>query len=108
MKKDIATEVLNNPKFIEMAKRKSTMGWGLAITMFVIYVLYILVIGMSPQIFGKPLAPGMITTWGIPIGAFVIVFAFFITGLYVRKSNGEFEIITQEVVKDAEKSMNGN
>ena len=30
-------------------------------------------------------------TWGIPIGFGVIVFTILITGVYVRRANGEFD-----------------
>lgn len=67
--------------------------------MFVIYVIYILYIGASPESFGVP-APGKTTTVGIYVGLFVILFAIAITGIYVRQANGPLEEITQEVVRE--------
>ncbi len=67
--------------------------------MFIVYVVFILFIGMSPHTFGIPVSEGSVTTWGIYVGLFVILFAFTITGIYVHKANGEFEQMTQDVVK---------
>ena len=68
--------------------------------MFVIYVIYILYIGASPESFGVPVAAGKTTTVGIYVGLFVILFAIGITGIYVRQANGPLEEITQEVVRE--------
>lgn len=100
MEKNIAQQVLNNPKFQKMAKTKSRYCWTFSILMFVIYVIYILYIGASPESFGVPVAEGKTTTVGIYVGLFVILFAIAITGIYVRQANGPLEEITQEVVRE--------
>ena len=46
------------------------------------------------------MSPDGVTTWGIYIGIFVIVFSFVITGIYVFIANGKFEQMTQEVVRE--------
>ena len=102
MEKNIAQQVLNNPKFQKMAKTKRMYCWSFSILMFVIYVIYILYIGASPESFGVPVAAGKTTTVGIYVGLFVILFAFAITGIYVHKANGEFEKMTQQVVKEVQ------
>ena len=43
------------------------------------------------------------TTLGIPIGFGIIVFTILITGIYVRRANGEFDALTKEILKDASK-----
>jgi uncharacterized membrane protein (DUF485 family) len=37
-----------------------------------------------------------VTTLGIPIGMGVIVFTIVITGIYVRRANGEFDTLTKK------------
>ena len=44
-----------------------------------------------------------VTTIGIPIGMAVIVFSIVITGLYVRRANGEFDRLTREIIEEATK-----
>ena len=100
MENNIARQVLNNPKFQKMAKTKRMYCWSFSILRFVIYVIYILYIGASPESFGTPVAEGKTTTIGIYIGLFVILFAISITGIYVRQANGPLEAITQEVVRE--------
>ena len=40
-------------------------------------------------------------TWGIPIGFGVIVFTILITGVYVRRANGEFDELSEKVRREA-------
>lgn len=50
----------------------------------------------------QPLGAG-VTTIGVPIGMGVIVFTIVITGIYVRRANGEFDQLTKEILEDATK-----
>ncbi|MDY0273186.1 MAG: DUF485 domain-containing protein [Advenella sp.] len=95
----LTQRVLDNPEFQKMAHQKSVLGWSFSILIFSIYVVYILYIGLSPESFGVPVGTGSITTWGIYIGLFVILFAIAITGIYVHKANGVFEETTQRVIR---------
>jgi uncharacterized membrane protein (DUF485 family) len=39
----------------------------------------------------------------IPIGVGVILFAIIITGIYVHRANTEFDALTEEIIKEAQK-----
>ena len=62
--------------------------------MLAIYYGFILVVAFAPAWLGVPLWPGATTTIGIPIGILIIVAAFILTGLYVRRANAEFDALT--------------
>lgn len=102
MDQQTAQRVLSHPEFQKMARKKATLGWGFSALMLFVYVVFILFIGFSPESFGTPVSAGSITTWGIYVGLFVIVFAFTITGIYVHKANGEFEQMTRKVVQEVQ------
>lgn len=102
MDKQTAQQVLSHPKFKQMAQQKALIGWGFSAVVFVMYVAYILLIGTAPEMFGKPVSEGSITTWGIYAGIFVIVFSFITTGIYVSIANGKFEEMTKEVVREVQ------
>jgi uncharacterized membrane protein (DUF485 family) len=38
-----------------------------------------------------------VMTVGIPVGIAIIVISFILAGVYVRRANGEFDAMTQEV-----------
>ena len=48
-----------------------------------------------------PLSSSGVTTIGVPIGMAIIIFSVLITGLYVRRANGEFDRMTQEIIEEA-------
>lgn len=94
--------VQNNPKFHALVATRARFSWMLTIAMLVIYYGFILLIAFSPATLGTPISNG-VTTWGIPVGIFVIISAFVLTGIYVRRANTEFDQLTREVVEDAKK-----
>ncbi|HFC8543238.1 DUF485 domain-containing protein [Neisseria weaveri] len=102
MDKQTAERVLKHPKFHQMARQKALIGWGFSAVIFFMYVIYIWMIGTSPEIFGHPVSEGSITTWGIYAGLFVIVFSFITTGIYVSIANGKFEDMTKDVVREVQ------
>lgn len=93
-------QVLAHPKFKRMAMQKSILGWTFSAVIFFVYVAFILTIGINPQLFAAKVNPGGVTTWGIYIGVFVIVFSFISTAIYVYIANGKFENMTQEVIRE--------
>ena len=78
------------------------MGVTLTILMLVVYYGYIALIAFDKSFLAQPIGAG-VTSLGIPIGMGVIIFTIAITGLYVRRANGEFDALTQEILKDASK-----
>lgn len=95
-------KIRNNPKYQKLVKERSSFAWKLTITMLVVYYAFILVIAFSPATLGASM--GGITTVGIPVGLAIIVFSFAITGVYVKRANGEFDQLTQEIKEEAGKA----
>ena len=93
--------IKNNPKYQELVGKRSKFAWTLTIIMLVVYYAFILFIAFSPETLGASLSGGM-TTVGIPVGIAIIVFAFAMTGIYVKRANSEFDELLNEVKKDIE------
>lgn len=98
----LTAEILNNPKFQKMALQKSLLGWSFSAVMFSVYTAFIWIIGTRPDLLGRKVSEGGITTWGIYAGIAVIVFSFLITLTYVWLANGYFEKTTREVVREVQ------
>ena len=94
--------IQRNPKYQQLKRTRSRYGWTLAILMLVVYYGYIGLIAFDKEFLAKPMGAG-VTTIGIPIGVAVIIFSIVITGLYVRRANGEFDAMTREIIEDATK-----
>ena len=100
MNEDVLNRVQKNPKFAELVSKKTSFGWMLSIVMLAIYYGFILILAFNPRSLGTSLSGGVITV-GIPVGLFIIISAFLLTGVYVRKANTEFDQLNQEIVEEA-------
>ena len=47
--------------------------------------------------------PGGIVTVGWPVGAVLIVGSWLLTGIYIRRANGEFDALNEEILREARK-----
>lgn len=93
--------IQNNPKFHNLVKRRSKFAWQLSAIMIAAYYTFILIIAFFPAFLGRPLLDGMVTSIGIPLGMFIIVLAFILTGLYVRRANHEFDELTKKIIEES-------
>lgn len=85
-----------DPDYHRLVSKRSTYGWVLSVIMLVVYYGYILLIAFKRDLLATRIGSGVMT-WGIPIGLAVIVFTVLITGIYVRRANGEFDELTARI-----------
>ena len=102
MSDPVVAKIEANPKYHELRRKRNSFGWLLTILMMVVYYGYIALIAFNKPFLAQPIGAG-VTSLGIPIGLGVIVFTIAITGLYVRRANGEFDRLTAEILKEASK-----
>lgn len=98
----VVARIRANPKYKELKAKRGAFGWWLALLMMVVYYGYIALIAFNKPFLAQPIGSG-VTTLGIPIGMGVIVFTIVITGIYVRRANGEFDQLTREILEDVAK-----
>lgn len=96
----IYKEIEADEAFGDLVRRRRKFSIVLSVVMLAIYFAFILTIAFMPELFGQPLKEGMVTTIGIPIGVGVIVIAFILTGIYVRKANHEFDQVLNRLKDD--------
>jgi|SRR4051812_44184634 uncharacterized membrane protein (DUF485 family) len=100
MQQELTRRIRNNPKFAELTRKRTAFGWQLAILMLGIYYTFILVVAFAPGLLGAPVAAGSVVTWGIPVGLFIIIAAFVLTGIYVRRANSEFDELNRQIIEE--------
>jgi uncharacterized membrane protein (DUF485 family) len=91
--------VSQGQRFRELVAKRTRFAWLLSAAMLVIYFGFIFIIAFAPKSLATPLAGG-VTTVGIPLGLFVIVSAFVLTGIYVRRANSEFDNLTRQIIEE--------
>ena len=92
--------IKSHPAYEELVAKRTTFGVILAILMLIIYFGFVLLVAFNKQLLATPIAAGAVTTFGIPLGVFVIVSAFVLTGIYVRRANSEFDALTRRITED--------
>ena len=98
----IAARIEANPKYHELKRKRNSFGWMLTVLMLVVYYGYIALIAFNKPFLAQPIGAG-VTTLGVPIGMGVIIFTIAITGIYVRRANGEYDRLIAEILKEASK-----
>ena len=96
----IYKEIDADPVFHKLVKKRRSFALKLSAVMLGIYFAFILTIAYAPSVFGIALFEGGVITIGIPVGVAVILSAFNLTGIYVRKANSEFDIILNKLKDD--------
>ena len=91
-------KIKQDPNYQELVRRRSTLGWTLSLIMLVIYFGFILLVAYAPNFLGIRLGTG-VTTIGIPIGLFVIISAFVLTGIYVSIANSKYDALIRRIVE---------
>ena len=99
MEDELVRRIRANPKYEQLVSKRSSYGWVLTALMLIVYYGYILLVAFNKELLATRIGAG-VTTWGIPIGLFVIVFTIIITGIYVRRANSEFDEMADEIRKE--------
>ena len=100
MENTLVQRIKADPDYQKLVAQRSSYGWTLSVIMLIVYYGYILLIAFKRDLLATRIGSGVMT-WGIPIGLFVIVFTVDITGIYVRRANGEFDALTERIRQKA-------
>jgi uncharacterized membrane protein (DUF485 family) len=100
METPLAERIAADPNYQALKSNRSSFGWTLTIAMLIVYYGFILLIAFRTGILAAKIGDGVMT-WGIPIGFGVIIFTILITGLYVRRANGEFDELSEKIKREA-------
>jgi cation/acetate symporter len=90
-----------NPKFQELVARRSRFAWTLAAVVLSMFYGFVMVVAFNPVSLGQPLSEGSMLTVGVAVEFFMFIFFWVLTAVYVKRANGEFDALTQEIVKEA-------
>jgi uncharacterized membrane protein (DUF485 family) len=91
--------IQSDPNFIKLVQARSSFGWTLAIIMLAIYYGYIALVAFAPDLIALKLAGSI--TFGIALGAAIIVISIALTGIYVMRANAEYDDLTEAIVANA-------
>ena len=98
MNNELVERIESNPKYKELVSKRNSLGIKLGIFVIVMFYAFILVIAFNKELLATKIGDG-VTTIAFPIALAILVLSFSTTLIYVKKANGEFEDLTDEIKK---------
>lgn len=83
----VRENVFHDERFRRLIRERRLVSWSLTSAMLLLYFGFILTIAFRPGWLGTPIVSGRSTTWGIPVCFGILVFSFFVVGIYVIRAN---------------------
>lgn len=96
MQQPLIDKIKNLPEYHCLVKERGRLAWSLSATMMSAYFGFILLVAFKPEFF-KTIVWGEYTTIGFPLGVGLILLAFVLTGIYVRRANQRFDVLTEKI-----------
>lgn len=89
--------------FRNFVSKRNKISLILSLVILVCYYIFILGVGLAPEILGYRLGPSSITL-GILVGIFLIVLSIAATGLYTFLANSYFDKDQKEILRELEEN----
>ena len=100
---NIQASIRSNPKFAELVAKRTRLAVLLSLLVLVPYYTFMFLVSTQPQLFAAKVGETGAITIGWPIAALIIIGGWLLTGFYISRANGEFDSLTQEILKEARK-----
>lgn len=99
---DVVAEVMRNPKYQELVRRRSRISTIFFVITLIIYAGFILTLAFDPELFGQAIG-GMTMSIGVLTATLVLVSASVLIIAYVYISNKIFDPLLEEVIREIQK-----
>jgi uncharacterized membrane protein (DUF485 family) len=95
----VQQRIRQNPKFADLVARRTRFALVLSLFVLVPYYSFMMIVAFNPSVLHQTLGDG-VTTIAWPLGALLVIGSWLLTGVYIRRANGEFDELTQDVLKE--------
>ncbi|MEN9475649.1 MAG: hypothetical protein RIS48_2371 [Pseudomonadota bacterium] len=101
MKNPIYEKMRNNPKFHQLVQKRTRFAWTLSLITLAAFYGFVMLVAFQPGTIGLALSAGSQYTVGVVLELSMFIVFWLMTWAYVRRANGEFDALTQEIVREA-------
>lgn len=101
MKRDAQT-IIDSPEFKDLVAKKGSISAVLTVVMLAAYFGFILVLAFSKEVLSSLITDGL--SVGIPVGLFVILLAWGLTGVYVFWANDKYDSAVNQIRQGLKRS----
>lgn len=88
-------EIVESEKFKDLVKKRLSVSITLTIVILLVYFGFILIIAFNKEFLSAKIGEHL--TLGMPIGIGIIVFAWLLTGVYVKWANDKYDSKVREL-----------
>jgi len=99
MKDELVKKIEEHPKYKELVSKRTSFSIKLGVFVLVMFYAFILTIAFNKEVLATKIGDGL-TTVAFPIALAILIISFITTLIYVKRANGEFEDLTNEIKKD--------
>lgn len=99
MNNELVDRIENNPKYQELVSKRNSLGIKLGVFVLVMFYTFILTIAFNKEVLATTIGDG-VTTIAFPIALAILIISFLTTLVYVKKANGEYEDLINDIKAD--------
>ena len=101
MSNPIYENIKRDPRYAQLVQRRGRLANTLALTVIGVFFSFVLLVAFMPSFIAQRIWDDSNITIGIALGLFQFVFFCLMTWVYVRRANGEFDTLSEQIVQDA-------
>lgn len=103
MSSPIYENIKRDPRYADLVQRRGRFATTLTLLVIGIFFGFVLLVAFMPDFIGQRISDGNNLTVGFALGFFQFVFFCLLTWVYVRRANGEFDTLNEQIVQDAQR-----
>lgn len=97
----VPARIRQNPKFAELVAKRTRLAIVLSLIVLLPYYSFMMITAFNPALLARPISADSIITVGWPVGAILVIGSWLTTAVYIRRANGEFDRLNQEILREA-------
>ncbi|GAB3366728.1 MULTISPECIES: DUF485 domain-containing protein [Giesbergeria] len=101
MSNPLYENIKRDPRYAELVRQRGRFATMLALLVIAVFFSFVLLVAFVPSAIAVRLFEGSNLTVGVVLGFFQFVFFCVLTWVYVRRANGEFDSLNEQIVQDA-------
>ncbi|EIT71926.1 MULTISPECIES: DUF485 domain-containing protein [Hydrocarboniphaga] len=101
MPQTLSHPMLRHPKFLTLVRSRRRYSLLLSAIVLGSYYAFMATVAFQPRWLATPLSTDSALTVGWPIGTGLIVGSWLLTGLYVRRANRDFDVLSRELAGES-------
>ena len=101
MSNPLYENIKRDPRYAELIQQRGRFATMLALMVIGVFFSFVLLVAVVARAIAVRIFAGSNLTVGVALGFFQFVFFCLLTWVYVRRANGEFDTLNEQIIQDA-------